>query len=192
MILWSVYRALFKTDLPLWFDELIAKPLIFVLPVFLYVKKVEKKPFFGRIELHFKNFWKELAFGIFVGGLFAAVFIFFNKISFTTKIIPFVFLALATAISEEALSRGFVLKRLYESWGSILTSSFFASILFFFMRVPILFTSDKLTGSALLLTMALDIIFSMLVSIIFLVRKNITAPILIHAFYSLALYMLFS
>ena len=45
LIVWSIYRAYFK--LPEWFDEFIAKPIVFVLPVFIYIKTVEKKEIFS-------------------------------------------------------------------------------------------------------------------------------------------------
>ena len=41
LIVWSVYRTYFK--LPEWFDEFVAKPVVFVLPVLVYIKSVEKK-----------------------------------------------------------------------------------------------------------------------------------------------------
>ena len=49
LILWSIYRA--KLALPEWFDEFIAKPLIFILPVYLFIRKVEKGNFFSKIPL---------------------------------------------------------------------------------------------------------------------------------------------
>jgi membrane protease YdiL (CAAX protease family) len=97
------------------------------------------------------------------------------------------FTALATGISEEILSRGFVLKRLYEDSKNILTSSFFASILFFFLHVPILFTNIKLTGNLLLFFMVTDIILSLFNSFVFLIRKSLFLPIFIHALYNITL-----
>ena len=41
LIIWSVYRAKFR--LPEWLDEFIAKPLVFILPVYYYIRKIEKK-----------------------------------------------------------------------------------------------------------------------------------------------------
>ena len=96
-------------------------------------------------------------------------------------------LALATGISEEILSRGFILKRLYEESKNIYTSSFFASVLFFFLHVPILFTNHKLTGDLLLLFMGTDLMLSLVNSFMFLDRKNLFVPIFIHAFYNLSI-----
>jgi len=199
LIVWSIYRANFK--MPDWFDEFLAKPLIFIIPVYYYIKRIEKKHFFKDIFLTKKLFVQDLTIGFVIGLLFliSAVlgnFVKFKKIMLFPNPIPFqnvvlfLLMALATGISEEILSRGFVLKRLYEESKNILTSSFFASILFFFLHVPILFTNIKITGGLLLLFMITDVGLSLVLSFLFLSRKSLTLPILIHAFYNLAI-MLF-
>ncbi len=43
LILWSVYRANFGTNLPMWLDEFIMKPLIFLGPIVLYVQRSGKQ-----------------------------------------------------------------------------------------------------------------------------------------------------
>ncbi|KXK10828.1 MAG: hypothetical protein UZ22_OP11002000589 [Microgenomates bacterium OLB23] len=53
LIIWSIYRT--KLALPEWFDELIAKPLVFVLPVYYSIIKYEQKPFFEQIWLKKKD-----------------------------------------------------------------------------------------------------------------------------------------
>ena len=66
LIVWSIYRTYFK--LPEWFDEFIAKPVVFVLPVLVYIKSVEKKEILSSlfINKNFKNFVKEffISFGV--------------------------------------------------------------------------------------------------------------------------------
>ena len=184
--------------MPEWFDEFIAKPLVFVLPVFYYIKNIEKKNIFAGLYIKTKNFIPELFLGLGIGLIFFATTIFTTFIKtgrldfFTRYIHPqqlllMVSMAFATGISEEILSRGFVLKRLYDESKNVYTSSFFASILFFFLHVPILFTNLKITGNLLLLFMATDLILSLINSFIFLQRKSLTVPILIHVFYNLSL-----
>ena len=112
----------------------------------------------------------------------------FLKQPFSLENLAFIaVLALATGISEEILSRGFILKRLYEESKNIYTSSFFASILFFFLHVPILFTNVKLTGNTLLMVLTTDMILSLVNSFAFLERRNLIVPILIHTFYNLSI-----
>jgi len=196
LIIWAIYRA--KLKLPEWIDEFIAKPLVFVFPVYYYIKKIEKKPFFSSVDLKFKIVWPDLLISFIIGGIFSISAILanvlkFNKLVFFQRavsietILFMAALALATGISEEILSRGFILKRLYEESRNIYTSSFFASILFFFLHVPILFTNFKLTGDLLLLFLATDMVLSLVNSFVFLERKNLMVPILIHTFYNLSI-----
>lgn len=196
MIIWAIYRA--KFHLPVWFDEFVAKPIVFILPVYWYVTHVEKTDFFEGIWFKSKQILPDLLYGLAIGGIFFASAVasnffinhkltFFNQ-SFNAQVFFIVVItALATSISEEILSRGFILKRLYEDSHNIITSSFFASILFFFIHVPVLFTSTKITGNLLLLIMATDLILSMINSFIFLKRKSLTLPILIHAMYNITI-----
>ncbi len=183
--------------MPDWFDEFIAKPIVFIVPVYYFIEKYEKKEFFSYLYLKVKTFWADVGLGIVIGAVFFLSAILANLVKLKkfvllpnaspTSLILTVTIAVATGISEEILSRGFVLKKLYEESKNIYTSSFFASILFFFLHVPILFTNYKLTGNMILLVMFTDLILSLVNSFIFLERKSLVLPILIHAFYNLAL-----
>lgn len=198
LILWSLYRT--KLSLPEWFDEFLAKPLVFITPVYWYITRIEKKDFFDALWIKKKNLFSEIYLGILIGVLFSFSAIFSNwvkngNLDFTRTIaqttsIQFLWvliISLATSISEEILSRGFLLKRLFEDSKNMLMASFNASILFFILHIPILFTNEKLTGEMLLVFMVTDIMLSLAVSFIFLIRKNLILPILIHAFYNLAI-----
>lgn len=195
LIAWSVYRVAFK--LPEWFDEFIAKPLVFVLPVYFFIKKVDKKDFFSEIGLKSKKLNSDLfiALGAALFFLTAATlssFFQYKKLVLSKGPVNFetilfsVLIIIATAFSEEILSRGFVLKKLYQESKNIFTASFFASVLFFFLHVPILFAS-KITGTALLFYIITDMLISLINSFVFVERKSLILPILIHAFYSLSL-----
>lgn len=196
LIIWAIYRAKFR--MPEWFDEFIAKPAVFILPVYYYIRQVEKQPFFSGISLKLKLIFSDLFLAFTVGGVFIisailANFIKFKKVVLIQQtfnieyIVLIIAIALATAVSEEILSRGFILKRLYEESKNIYTSSFFASILFFFLHIPILFTKASITGNLLLTIMGTDLVLSLISSFIFLETKNLMVPILIHAFYNLSI-----
>lgn len=193
LILWSIYRANFKTDLPIEFDEFFAKPIIFILPAYIFIKKIDKVNFFQAIALSSKNFLRELLIGATIGIIFFAALIAVNAGKFNitgSRIFYTLAIALAAAISEEILSRGFVLKRLYEQSKNIYSSSFLASLLFFFLHVPILFTSSSINGFLLLQVMLTDLVLSLSLSFLFLQRNNLIAPIFVHAFYTLGLLIL--
>lgn len=196
LIVWAIYRA--KFTMPEVFDEFIAKPLVFVLPVIYYIKNIDKKPIFKSLYLNFKIniIIRDLFHSLLVGGAFAvAIFLAFyirekkiillDNFPGISYFLVMFFTALATGLTEEILSRGFILKKLYEESKNIYSSTFFASVLFFFLHVPMLFTDPKINGSILLMFMTIDLLLSMINGIIFLWRKSLIAPILIHTFYNL-------
>ncbi len=192
LIVWSVYRFYFKTDLPLWFDEFIAKPLVFVLPAYYYITKHEKENFLVAVSLKVKKLGKEVLFGLIVGlALFTLIVITSLKnIDLNQRLLYLFIVALATSFSEEILSRGFVLKRLYEESKNIWAATFFASILFFFLHVPILFSTPNIGGDILIRIMTTDLVLSFALSFLFILRGSLVVPILVHAFYALSLFLL--
>lgn len=198
LILWSIYRANFGTSLPVWLDEFFIKPLFFIFPVFWYIKKIEKKSFFSQVDLHKKTIISDLLWGIGLGLAFFTVGymgIMLKQGVTSVQILklfqPQTFIvfaiALATSVSEEILSRGFVLKRLYEESKNTVKSIAISSLLFFFLHIPILFTSQHMTGTVILQVMMTDIALSVVVSALYLQRRSLLLPIIIHAFYTFSL-----
>ena len=198
LIVWAFYRSYLK--LPIWFDELIAKPLIFVAPVFYFIKKIDKKKIRDYFYLKFKT--KEVledvlySMGLGIVLVLTAIaasyykngkLIFFGKFPDLPSVFWIIILGLATGITEEILSRGFVLRKLYDESKNALSSTFFSSILFFFLHVPILFNNPKVNGNMLLVFMVTDLLLSMLNGLIFIQRKSLLVPIMIHAFYNIVL-----
>lgn len=199
MIIWSVYRAYLGTSLPIWVDELIAKPLVFLVPIYYYITQIEKQDFFAGVDFTFKKIKKHILFGLLIGGVFFAtgmVVQYFKTGSLgllpITTMLYFAVIALASSFSEEILSRGFILKRLYEESGSVVSSIVIASILFFFLHIPILLTDPNIYGFTLIQVMVTDFLLSFTVSLLYLQRRHIIIPILLHAFYNLSIYLFIS
>src|SRR3989344_5192402 len=196
LILWSVYR--WKLAMPEWFDELLAKPFIFVLPVYWYITHRENKSFLQDIWLHTKKLSGDMYIGLSIGAVFIISAFFVQYIKHSQFAIDFlmsrgfivgVVLAFATALSEEILSRGFILKKFYEESKNIYLSAFNASVLFIILHIPILFTIPDLRGTLLIIVLMTDFTLSLINSFIFLDRKSLLAPILIHAIYNIAILM---
>ncbi len=201
LIIWSVYRSFFS--MPEWFDEFIAKPMVFVLPVLYYLVKIDKKNPLEALNLNLKGkkFMSDLVYSLIIIGLFfgAALLAIYVR----TRVLPSLIIpgfaslalvavtALATGVTEEILSRGFVLKKLYDESKNYFSAIFISSILFFILHVPILFTNAKITGNLLLTFMATDMILSIINGVIYLQRRSLTAPILIHTFYNIMVSFLF-
>lgn len=195
VIIWSVYRSYFKTDLPIWFDEFIAKPLVFLVPVWYYIIKYEKGTFWHGVDLKWKS--RDVLLGI-AGGCFLLVIsmlVYFQKTgmflpAYSSMVFFYIAVALASSFSEEILSRGFVLKRLYEDSKNVYSSVFFASFLFFMIHIPILFTNPNIRGGILIQVMITDFLLSFGVSLAYLQKKNVLIAIIIHAIYNLSIYLL--
>jgi hypothetical protein len=100
-------------------------------------------------------------------------------------------ISLATAISEEVLSRGFVFGRIYEKTKNLPYSAFMGSILFILLHVPILVTSNHLTGMTLVLFFVTDFVLAFANSMLYATTGSLVAPILVHIFWNMtvALYL---
>lgn len=200
LIAWSIYRAWAGTEFSPLIDEFIAKPIIFLVPIYYYIVHVEKKNFWQGIEAKFKNVHNDIFLGISIGGVFLLTAVFAHWFKFqsfdavVTKItdpmfvLTYVAISFASSFSEEIVSRGFILQRLYHESKSQFKSIVIASLLFFFLHIPILFTMDSITGETLLQVMFTDFMLSIAVSILYLQKRDVFLPILIHAFYNLSIY----
>src|SRR3990167_6992014 len=80
LIIWAVYRA--KFQLPEWFDEFLAKPLVFILPTYYYIKRVEKKSFFQSLDLNFKLTPSDILISLIIGAVFSFSAILANVLKF--------------------------------------------------------------------------------------------------------------
>lgn len=191
LLLWSLYRGVFHVELGPWFDEFVAKPIIFLYPIHYFIVHVEKKPFFEGISLHNNDQLKDILYGIGVGSLFLITS--FATSTFVVRgiseYVGLTLLAVASSFSEEALARGFILNRIYDRHKNKITAALFASILFFLIRIPILMTDPTLTGVNLMQVMVMNVLLSIIISLLFLLRRSLLFAIVIHTMYVLSLYL---
>ncbi|EKE13180.1 MAG: hypothetical protein ACD_13C00068G0002 [uncultured bacterium] len=190
VVVWSVLRANFPP--PLWFSEFIAKPLVFIGPVLWFVSRHEKTgSLLSHIGFPKKDVLKE--FGLSLLLLFFVVLMGFLSL-FLSKELKFggfaVFnfaklgsilsLAFASSISEEILGRGFLFNYLYKYTKSFVMSLFVSSALFFILYLPNALTMG-ISGYDLFINLLLNFSLSFITATAFFLRKNIFAPIAIHA-----------
>lgn len=202
-ILWALFRANFY--FPEAIDELIVKPLIFVVPVLFVVWVRENKSLkeFGLLP-SWKNLFLDLYIGVVLGVLFAiegllSNYIKYGQFSFapldTAKIYPtieyFLLINLATSISEEILGRGFLYNRFYKIYKKQLWAAVVSSFLFLLLHIPIMFTRVHLTGNALVMYPLSIMIMGITNSYLFTLRGSLVLPILLHTFWNMtvALYL---
>lgn len=200
LLFWSLYRYFLK--FPEWVDELIFKPVIFVLPVIWFVSKFEKRKLFS-IGLTGKNFFTSLYVGLGFGLVFALEGLAANAIKYGKLqinpieaigqygLVMLLFLSLATAFSEELLNRGFLFSRILEKTRSMPYASLISTVLFVLLHVPILVTTLKLQGLALVLFFVTDFVLGLANSLLFYNTGSLVAPILVHIFWNMtvALYL---
>ncbi len=195
LILWSFYRAAFKMNLPVWFDEFVAKPLVFLLPIYFFILKTEKKSFFKAIGFTKKHFFSDALFGLGIGSLFIIVAVLVHIVKgtqlplfqFTSDSFIWIASTIMAATTEQILSTGFVFKRLSADSQNIIRPLIISALLFFFLHIPSLFGADKIAGSTLVQMMILNTIMSFTTSVVYLLRKNTISPILVQALYLLSL-----
>ena len=195
LIIWSFYRATFKSGLPIWVDEFIAKPIVFLVPLYWFITKSEKKSFLKGLGLSLKNKSTDILFGLGIGSLFIIVAVLvrlvrglpFSPLHVSSESIVWVLSTIMAACMEQILSTGFIFKRLSEESKNIFRPLVISALLFFFLHVPVLFGADKISGSTLVQMMILNTVLSLTTSVVYLMRKNTISPILVHALYLLSL-----
>lgn len=199
LLVWSLYR--YFTKFPEAIDEFIFKPLVFVAPVLWYVYTIEKRTI-ESLGITTKNLFKGIYVGLGFGFLFAMEGIAANAVKYgklnINPIAAFqdygfflIVISVATAISEEILSRGFLFTRIYEKTKSLPYASLLSTMLFVLLHVPILVTSLKFQGLTLIIFFATDFILAMANSVIFYYTGTLITPILVHVFWNMtvALYL---
>jgi len=199
LLAWSLYRYFLK--LPEWADEFIFKPLIFVAPVIWYVRKKEKESL-ETLGLTGRNFFTSVYIGLGFGIVFALEGLVAHAIKYgkldITPIAAFeqygfflIILSLATAFSEELLSRGFIFNRLYEKTKNLPYAAIVSTLMFVLLHIPILVTMTKLQGMTLILFLVTDFVLGMANSLLFYNTGSLVAPILVHIFWNMtvALYL---
>lgn len=191
MILWSFYRAAFQANLGIWFDEIVAKPVIFIIPAYIFITKFEGKHFLKSVGLKAKSLWQELAIGGIMGSIFFLAMLLLSDVHFfiDKKAIQWIMLALVTATTEVLLSQGFVLERLLKESKNFVTACIYASVLNFFLNVPLLFTTPGLTGDLLIRVLVIQLSLNLALSFLYAYRRSVYAPIIIKAMYLLSVYL---
>jgi len=128
-IIWTVYRLNFPENLLI--DELILKPIIWLVPV-LIVTKLN----INSLGLSTKNLVKNVLIGLAVGLCLSIERIAFNQLSFNFSLLV-VISALFTAITEELFFRGYLLNQWLIKSKSPILPMIFNGLFFTLTHVPI-------------------------------------------------------
>lgn len=190
-VFWGLYRLIFR--LPENIEEIVLKPLVWLIPTFYLVFKKEKRdmPSLGYSLKTFKN---GIVKGISFGLLFLAIGIGLNwlksgrflwgNLPAGEILIPSLLLAFITAISEETVFRGYIFNRLNEivknSWVANLISSFGFCLIY----LPISIFVYHYSLPQILIFMSLIFLSSLGSGLLFFWTGSIWSSILVHVFWS--------
>lgn len=190
LITWGTYRYFARFSEPV--DEFIFKPILWLLPIFLIVKIIEKRRIQSLGIARKKDFLES-----FIYGYLFAVFVFseyiitvyfkFHKISFNPdhlnifQIVTFFFTSLATGITEEVVFRGYIMTRLRDSWKNKLLANIASSILFSLIHFPAILFVQQPAPSTFLSIIVFDLTLGIVNGYAFYKTESLTAPIISHA-----------
>ncbi len=192
-VVWSFYRYL-PEILPLWVEELILKPLVWLWPTFWLVKRIENQPL-SSLGLTKKNLFPSLYWGIGLGLVFALEGLLTNIIKYkglnlvSLVYSPLVFLglfllSLVTAFSEETVFRGYIFNRLWQIWHQEWLANLVSSFLFVVIHLPIGVFVLGYTPLIMLAYLLFVFIFAFGSAFVFGRTKNLFSSILLHIFWS--------
>lgn len=192
-VVWAVYRY-FPEILPTWAEELILKPIIWLVPTFWMVTFVEKKPL-SSLGFLSANLFPSLYWGIGLGMVFALEGLMTNILKYgglwispaQYSPLPFlgaIFLSFVTALSEETVFRGYIFNRFWQIWKNEWLANFVASLLFIVIHLPVGVFVLGYTPIVMLVYLFLVFVFAVGSGFVFARTGNIVSSILLHVFWS--------
>jgi len=187
LIFWGFYRLIFQ--LPDWVEEVIIKPIIWIVPV-LYLIKNEKTNL-ESIGVTFKNLFPAVYISLILGSVFAIEAVVINYFKYggqlhfganlgSTPLFASLGISFATAISEEIVFRGYIFTRLWKALNNEYTANFITTIGWTLIHVPITIFVNKLSPSAAIVYLFLTFIFGFGSAFVYGRTKNISSSIILH------------
>lgn len=191
LAIWAVYRATVGAAAPMFFDEIILKPLLFIAPVLFYIKTFEHKTLAEGLWVDLKNALKHIQVALLISIPAAVLYfvcIIFGWSQVSLESVPLlIVIAFGMSISEEVLSRGFVARHIWEESHSVVKTVIQSSIMHMFLRIPRIMTTPALFGNKLVLFVIADVTLSVVLTVVFLWRKSLVPVIIIRFLYSFLL-----
>lgn len=186
LIIWAFYRFLFQ--LPDNVEELVIKPIIWLIPLFYFTNKENLS--LSSLGFTFKNLFSGLYLAIGLGTVFVLEgvltnFIKYGHFSFganigPTPIFASLGLSFATAFSEETAFRGYIFSRLAYALKNEWSANIIQTILWTAIHVPIAFFVAGYTVPQAIVYLALTAIFGLGSAFIFARTQNVWGSILLH------------
>lgn len=191
--LWTFYRLCFNLTAGL--EEIIIKPLFWLLPVFISIKYFEKRFVLYSLGYGGKTFQKSflLVFGflmlVFLEGIILGLVryqkIFLEKI-FLLPIssLENLFLILITAVVEETFFRGYLFNRLWESFENLWKANILTGICFILIHLPLGIFVLHYSFTQIFFNVLMLLVMSLGSGWLFSLTYNIVPSILWHFFWN--------
>lgn len=186
ILIWGFYRFLFQ--FPDQIEELVIKPILWLIPIMLLVNKEHLN--LTSLGITFKNFFPAVYLSLGLGAIFVieavgANFLKYGSINFAANLgsLPFgttLSLSFATAFSEETAFRGYIFNRLWFILKGEFMANLVTTLLWTAIHIPIAFFVWKLNLAAGILYLVLTAVFGAGSAFIFARTKNVWGSILLH------------
>jgi len=190
LIVWGFYRLMFK--LPDEIEELIVKPLVWLLPVFVLLGR--EKLDLASIGITLKNLFPSVYFALGLGALFVIEAVILNYfkhggLNFGANIGDKVLLlslglSFATAISEEITFRGYIFSRVWSATGNEWLANFSTNAVWTLIHVPWLLFVQRLGPGPLLINLLVTGAFGVGSAFVFARTRNIASSIFLHVLWA--------
>ena len=191
-VVWATYRY-FPEILPTWVEELILKPIVWLIPTFWLVKKIERQPF-SSLGWTTKNLFPSFYWGIGLGMVFALEGLVANVLKYRGfnfgavynpgQFFGALFLSFATAICEETVFRGYIFSRLWQIWKNEIFANAVSSLLFSLIHLPVAVFVLGYTPAVMFIYLFLVFVYGVGAAFVFARSGNIISSILLHVFWS--------
>jgi len=186
LIVWGFYRFIFK--FPENIEDIVIKPLLWLVPVAILVKKEKLGP--KSVGLTSKNLFSSIYSSLILGIVFAFVgmavnYAKYQSFNFTSNIgeSPFftaLLLSLVTGFTEEVTFRGYIFNRVWHALNNEWLANLTVSAVWGLVHIPIAIFWWKLNLMGTLGTLILVTIFGIGSSYVFARTKNVTSSVLLH------------
>lgn len=186
LVVWGCYRLIIK--LPDEVEELVVKPLIWLLPV--VVLTLKEKTTLTTLGITSVGLFKSIYFSLALGAIFVieAVLINYLKhggLSFGANIgaaplMSSLMLSFATAASEEITFRGYIFSRIWVALKNEWLANVVTSLIWTLIHLPVAVFVNKLGFVAAVTYLFITFLFGIGSSFIFARSKNIFGSIFLH------------
>ncbi len=186
IVVWAFYRFLFK--FPDNVEELVIKPIIWLLPLFYFLHK--EREGLASLGITLKNLFPAIYLSLGLGSVFVIEglltnYLKYGRFNFGANIgsVPLMYslgLSFATALSEETAFRGYIYSRLASVIPGDWVANIVQTILWTAIHIPIAFFIWNYTLPQGIVYLAITAIFGLGSAFIFSRTKNVFGSIFLH------------